>query len=91
MVRSFKSTNQKNATESSDRETLESIDRLLQLHGYETSDLINQYYLDQHKAQTEMTAAQYGQLTVRCWFRDNILEVLSPQTIRFVVLVIRGF
>lgn len=77
MVRSFKSTNQTNETESSDRETLESIDRLLKLHGYETADLINQYYLDQHKAQTEATTAPFGQLTVRCWFRDNTLEVYT--------------
>lgn len=61
---------------SSDRETLESIERLLILHGFETADLINQYYIDQYAAQLEATTSAFGQLTVRCWFgADNTLEI----------------
>lgn len=74
MVRSFKNTGSANQ-QGSDQETLESIERLLKLHGFETSDLINQYYLDQYSAQKEMTVSQFGQLTVRCWFNGATLEI----------------
>lgn len=74
MVRSFKNTGSSDV-QGSDRETLESIDRLLELHGYETSDLVNQYYLDQYRVQREMSTAPFGQLTVRCWFSGNTLEI----------------
>lgn len=76
-MQSFKSTNCTGENHSSsDKETLEEIERLLELHGYETSDLIHQYYLERVKEQAALTDSAYGQLTVRCWFKDNSLEVI---------------
>lgn len=75
MKTSFKSTNESSGEESSYIAALDVIDRQLQLHGLETSDLIHQYFLEQHKTQSEMTSAPYGQLTVRCWFKGDYLEV----------------
>lgn len=74
MVKSFKC-GQNPDKVSSDKDTLETIERLLELHGYETSDLIHQYYLERVKEQNEMTETVYGQLTVKCCFKENILEV----------------
>lgn len=42
MVKSFKNT--QTGAMTSDRATLDNIEQLLQLHGYETCDLIHQYY-----------------------------------------------
>lgn len=75
MVKSFKCTNSIDEKQSSDKETLENIERLLVLHGYETSDLIHQYYVERANEQAQLTDAPYGQLTVRCWFKENLLEV----------------
>lgn len=77
MVKSFKCTNCTVEKQSSDKETLENIERLLELHGYETSDLIHQYYVERTKEQDQLTDAPYGQLTVRCWFSadGNQLEI----------------
>lgn len=73
MVKSFKGAHNKL---SSDKEILENIERLLQLHGYETSDLIHQYYLERVEEQKASTdTSSRGQLTVKCKFRDNSLEV----------------
>lgn len=75
MVTNFKNSTTDGTSPCSDRETLASIERLLTLHGFETSDLINQYYLDQYQAQQELTTTEFGQLTVRCWFNGNTLEI----------------
>lgn len=74
MVKSFK---QGNVAETcSEKDTLESIERLLLLHSYETSDLIHQYYLDRYNEQKAMEDTPHGQLTVRCEFTDDhCLEV----------------
>lgn len=69
MIKNFKCGN---TTEScSERETLESIERTLRLHSYETSDLIHQYYIEQHQQQLKMNNTPYGQLTIRCKFTDD--------------------
>jgi BAI1-associated protein 3 len=60
---------------SSDKETLEKIDRLLELHGYETSDLIHQYYKERHSMQQKLVEAPCGLLTVQCYFQKNTLEI----------------
>lgn len=75
MVKSFKGTQSNKDKASSDKETLEEIFNLLELHGYETSDLIHQYYLEQVKQQDNIPDSRFGQLTVRCWFEDNNLVV----------------
>lgn len=76
MVKSFKGTQCNKDKVSSDKETLEEIFNLLELHGYETCDLIHQYYLERVKHQENAPESQYGQLTVRCWFEDNNLMVI---------------
>lgn len=75
MVKSFKNTNSTIEKQSSDKETLENIERLLELHGYETCELIHQYYQERAKEQDQLTDSPYGQLTVRCWFKGNTLEI----------------
>lgn len=59
-----------------ERETLAETERLLQLHSYETCDLIHQYYVERHREQTKMNDSPYGQLTIRGHFTaDDLLEV----------------
>lgn len=59
-----------------ERETLAETERLLQLHSYETSDLIHQYYVERHREQSKMNDSPYGQLTIRGHFTaDDLLEV----------------
>ncbi|XP_037921818.1 protein unc-13 homolog 4B isoform X3 [Hermetia illucens] len=72
MVTSFKLS--QNST-NSDKETLENIERTLELHAYETADLIHQYYLERLKDQQNMEDCPYGELTVRCNFVNNKLEL----------------
>lgn len=74
MIKSFKC----GETSSScvERETLAETEKLLQLHSYETCDLIHQYYYERFKEQQAMDTAPLGQLTVRCGFSiDNCIEV----------------
>lgn len=71
MVKCFKTANVNSNNSSSDRATLEAIEQLLKLHGYETGDLIHQYYIERIKEQNQMTDSPYGLLTVRCNFKEN--------------------
>lgn len=57
------------------KETMETVEKLLQLHGYETSDLIHQYYVERHQYQLQMTDTPFGQLTIKCAFNGDNLEV----------------
>ncbi|KAG4080156.1 hypothetical protein HA402_008227 [Bradysia odoriphaga] len=83
MVKSFKGTQCNKDKASSDKETLEEIFNLLELHGYETSDLIHQYYIERAKQQDNSPESQYGQLTVRCWFEDNnlLIDVMNARNL----------
>lgn len=74
MVENFKCQNN-SRVQSSDRETLEAIDKLLELHGYETADLIHQYYKERYTIQKTMDNAPFGLLTVQCFFQKNTLEI----------------
>lgn len=56
-------------------ETMEAIEKLLQLHGYETADLIHQYYIERYHHQTQMSDAPFGMLTVKCGIIGDNLEV----------------
>lgn len=76
MVKSFKGTQSNKDKVSSDKETLEEIFNLLVLHGYETSDLIHQYYIERVKEQETASECRFGQLTVKCWFENNNLQVI---------------
>lgn len=60
---------------SSDKETLSAIKGLLELHGYETPDLIHQYYLERLRQQHAMSETTFGHLTVNCLFKGQVLEV----------------
>ena len=75
MTDNFKTAENKTSENASDRETLEHIERLLQLHGYETTDLIHQYYKDRLKEQQETTESTFGNLTIQCFFKGNTLEL----------------
>uniref|UniRef100_A0A8D8CI16 Protein unc-13 homolog D n=3 Tax=Culex pipiens TaxID=7175 RepID=A0A8D8CI16_CULPI len=75
MMASFKSKQNLESENASDKETLDHIERLLQLHGYETTDLIHQYYLDRLKEQDMHEGDGFGILTVQCFFRENVLEL----------------
>ncbi|XP_058467926.1 protein unc-13 homolog 4B isoform X4 [Malaya genurostris] len=74
LIANFKTTQNLESESASDKETLAHIERLLQLHGYETTDLIHQYYIDRLKEQ-ETENDDYGQLTVQCFFKGNVLEL----------------
>lgn len=67
--------NPEEAVKSSDKKTLKKIDRLLELYGYETSDLIHQYYKERYSIQQIQTEAPFGLLTVQCFFSRNTLEI----------------
>lgn len=75
MVNSFKSANLNSNKASTTHVTLETIEQLLQLHGYETGDLIHQYYIERNREQNKMTDNPYGLLTVRCSFKEHNLQV----------------
>ncbi|KAJ6638361.1 Protein unc-13 like 4B, partial [Pseudolycoriella hygida] len=83
MVKSFKGTQTNKDKVSTDKETLEEIFTLLELHGYETSDLIHQYYIERAKQQENISDSRYGQLTVRCWFEDNnlLIDVMNARNL----------
>lgn len=73
MIKCFKCGEARTCVE---RETLAETERLLQLHSYETCDLIHQYYIERYKEQEAMNDSQFGQLTIRSRFTDdNCLEV----------------
>lgn len=75
MVENFKCQDPNRPIQSSDKDTLESIDKLLELHGYETSDLIHQYYKERYTMQQKLKDMPYGILTIQCYFQGAKLEL----------------
>uniref|UniRef100_A0A1I8PQW5 Protein unc-13 homolog 4B n=1 Tax=Stomoxys calcitrans TaxID=35570 RepID=A0A1I8PQW5_STOCA len=59
-----------------DNGALTEIERILELHSFETADLIHQYYLERLGCQKETTNSAYGQLTIKGRFVDNGLELV---------------
>lgn len=59
----------------SDIEVLTEIERILDLHAFETADLIHQYYLERLGHQKEINKSEYGQLTIRANFIEADLKV----------------
>lgn len=59
----------------SDVEVLSEIERILDLHAFETADLIHQYYLERLGNQKELTKSEYGQLTIRASLTETGLVV----------------
>lgn len=74
MVKAFKKAQSEN-TPTTDKETLDDCWKLLEVHGFETSDLIHQYYQDRVVEQQALTEHPYGILTVRCHFEGNTLHI----------------
>ncbi|KAL9892595.1 protein unc-13 homolog 4B isoform X1 [Glossina fuscipes] len=59
----------------SDIEVLTEIERILDLHAFETADLIHQYYLERLGHQKEINKSEYGQLTIRANFNETDLKL----------------
>ncbi|KZC08060.1 BAI1-associated protein 3 [Dufourea novaeangliae] len=70
--------------ESSNVQVLEKIENLLELHGLETAELIHRYHQERIKDQNELDDSEYGQLTVKAYFVDNILtiQILNARKLR---------
>ncbi|XP_017783309.1 PREDICTED: protein unc-13 homolog D isoform X2 [Nicrophorus vespilloides] len=69
MIKSFKCSEDSSCIE------LARIQKLLQLNGFETSDLIHQIHLDLYNEQEELVESQYGELTVRIKFHNSDMHV----------------
>ncbi|XP_011304160.1 protein unc-13 homolog D isoform X1 [Fopius arisanus] len=63
------------ADETANVQVLKKIERLLNLHGLETAELIHRYHLERFKEQNEMEDALHGMLTVKTHFTENSLNV----------------
>lgn len=59
----------------SDIEVLTEIERILDLHAFETADLIHQYYLERLGHQKDTEKSEYGLLTIKAKFTETGLEV----------------
>ncbi|KAM7362908.1 C2 and C2B_Munc13-like domain-containing protein staccato isoform 2-T2 [Cochliomyia hominivorax] len=77
MISCFKSGN----LVTSDVEVLTEIERILDLHAFETADLIHQYYLERLGHQKEISKSEYGKLTIRAKFIDSglVLEIMNAR------------
>ncbi|XP_076220753.1 C2 and C2B_Munc13-like domain-containing protein staccato isoform X9 [Nomia melanderi] len=72
------------ADETSNVQVLEKIEHLLELHGLETSALIHRYHQERIKEQNELEESDYGQITVKAQFVDNLLniQILNARKLR---------
>lgn len=61
----------------SDIEVLREVEKALDLHAYETSDLIHQYYLQLLGYQQGISRSEFGQLTIKANFTRTELVVGS--------------
>lgn len=75
MKENFNLAQTKDENTEDDQSTLVQIQKLLDLHGYETPDLIHQYYIERHREQQSKHEKDLGLLTVKCSFKSNKLEV----------------
>ncbi|XP_077293918.1 C2 and C2B_Munc13-like domain-containing protein staccato isoform X3 [Arctopsyche grandis] len=71
MINSFKKDN----TASSCNDTLQRIEYLLKLHGFETSELIHQYFIERWEEQKKLGQSQFGVLAVRAMFCDSAVKI----------------
>lgn len=74
-VEIFQNSNGDLAVSSIDQEKLEKLDRLMELHGRATVDLIHQYYNERYELQNAMNESSYGCISVQCCFKQNVLEI----------------
>lgn len=72
------------ADETSNVQVMEKIERLLNLHGLETAELIHRYNLERVEEQEKVEEPLYGILTVRAQFNDNSLtiQILNARNLR---------
>ncbi|XP_067616080.1 protein unc-13 homolog 4B isoform X4 [Eurosta solidaginis] len=56
-------------------EVLKEIEKTLDLHAYETADLIHQYYIELLGVQKRISKSEYGQLTIKGNFSGSNLEL----------------
>lgn len=76
MVKSFKQPGAIDMqADTTDIEVLREVEKLLSLHGYETSDLIHQYYKERINEQKQIEDGPIGLLTIQTYFHQNTLEV----------------
>lgn len=62
-------------TENNQITCIKETEQILQINSCETRDLIHLYYLGRLKEQHETNGTPFGQLTIRCGFIDDYLEV----------------
>lgn len=64
------------ALDSIETEKIIETEHLLELHSYDTSYLIHQYYFERYQQQLAMSDTPYGQLTIRAnLINEHYLEV----------------
>uniref|UniRef100_A0A0K8VC76 Protein unc-13 D n=1 Tax=Bactrocera latifrons TaxID=174628 RepID=A0A0K8VC76_BACLA len=67
----------------SDIEVLREVEKALDLHAYETSDLIHQYYLELLGCQQGISRSEFGQLTIKPNFTQTglVLHILNGRNL----------
>ena len=62
----------------------EKIERLLQLHGLETAELIHRYHQERMEEQKEIEEPVYGLISIKAYFVDNSLniQILNARNLR---------
>ncbi|XP_012162614.1 protein unc-13 homolog 4B isoform X2 [Ceratitis capitata] len=67
----------------SDVEVLKEIEKTLDLHALETSDLIHQYYIELLGYQRNITKSEFGQLTIKANFTETglLLHILNGRNL----------
>lgn len=72
------------ADETANVQVLQKIERLLNLHGLETAELIHRYTLERVKEQNNIDESVHGMLTVRAQFVNNSLniQILNARNLR---------
>ncbi|XP_025987263.2 protein unc-13 homolog 4B isoform X4 [Solenopsis invicta] len=63
------------ADEAANVQVLEKIERLLELHGLETAELVHRYHQERMEEQKEMEEPVYGLVSVKAYFVDNTLNI----------------
>ncbi|XP_018351184.1 PREDICTED: BAI1-associated protein 3 isoform X3 [Trachymyrmex septentrionalis] len=70
--------------ETANIQVLEKIERLLQLHGLETAELIHRYHQERMEEQKEIEEPVYGLISIKAYFVDNSLniQILNARNLR---------
>ncbi|XP_053963719.1 protein unc-13 homolog 4B isoform X1 [Anastrepha ludens] len=59
----------------SDIEVLQEVEKVLDLHAFETADLIHQYYIELLGHQKSISCSEFGQLTIKANFTETDLVI----------------